>query len=261
MSRSFLIAARSMTGLVRSGNEDSAVVHPQLLAVADGMGGHAGGEVASSIAIGVIGKLAPLISCIDVDSIEDLLLNSLDTVNEEISITVEKDTALTGMGTTLTTLALYTVQEKDYVAILHIGDSRCYRIRGNTLTQLSHDHTVFQELIDQGKVSLEEANEHPQKTFLTQALMGDMKNTPILTLFEVKEKDRYLLCSDGLCGVVDDKIIKTGLKLSDRESAMDFFIDSVFTHGAPDNVTVVIADIGPLSDEQAPTYLGASARE
>lgn len=250
-----------MTGLVRSGNEDSAVIHPHLLAVADGMGGHVGGEVASSIAIGVIGKLAPLIPCIDADSIEDLLLNSLDSVNEEISNVVEANTTLTGMGTTLTTLALYTAKEKDYVAILHIGDSRCYRIRGNTLTQLSHDHTVLQELIDQGGVSIEEANEHPQKTFLTQALMGDTNNTPILTVYEVKEKDRYLLCSDGLCGVVDEKIIKDGLKITDRESAVDFFIDSVFTHGAPDNVTVLIADIGPSVDEQPPVYLGAAVHE
>jgi serine/threonine protein phosphatase PrpC len=261
MSSTFSIAARSVTGLVRSGNEDSALIHSHLLAVADGMGGHAGGEVASSVAIGVIGKLAPVFPKIDVDSIEDLLLNSLDSVNEEIARVVEENEDLTGMGTTLTALALYAVKEKDYVAVLHVGDSRCYRLRGNTLTQLSRDHTVFQELLDQGKVSIEEANEHPQKSFLTQALMGDDKNIPMLTVYEVKAKDRFLLCSDGLCGVVNEKIIKDGLKLEERELALDFLIDSAFAKGAPDNVTVVVADISDGADEQLPVYLGAAVHE
>ncbi|MCX6431137.1 MAG: protein phosphatase 2C domain-containing protein [Actinobacteria bacterium] len=261
MSSAFSIAARSVTGLVRSGNEDSALLHSHLVAVADGMGGHVGGEIASSLAIKVIGRLAPLVASVDVDSVEDLLLNSLDSVNEEIARVVEEDSDLAGMGTTLTTLALYSVKQKDYVAILHVGDSRCYRLRGATLTQLSHDHTVLQELLDQGKVSAEEAQDHPQKSFLTQALMGEDRNTPMLTVFEVKENDRFLLCSDGLCGVVSEKTIKEGLKITNKDEALSFLIDSAFSQGAPDNVTVIVADIGSGVDEVPATYLGAALHE
>jgi len=263
MTSSFLVAARSVTGLVRSGNEDSAFVSSNLLAVADGMGGHAGGEVASALAIRIMGQLAPTLQSLDLDpdSLEDLLLSSLEQVNEEINRVVGEDEDLTGMGTTLSALALYESEGVVKAAMLHVGDSRCYRLRGNTLLQLSRDDTVFQELLDKGKVTPEEAAEHPQKSFLTQALMGESEITPILAIYEIQDRDRFLICSDGLYGYVSDKLIKEGLKTHETNEALTFLIDAALAAGAPDNVTVVIADLTKGDGKQKDTYLGAAHDE
>jgi serine/threonine protein phosphatase PrpC len=240
----FETSARSAVGLVRQGNEDSGLVSPQLIAVADGMGGHAAGEVASRIAVEVLQSLTPaLVSAeIDEDSAEDLLMHSLHSIDVEISLVTDEDIEKRGMGTTLTALL---IRDK-YISLLHVGDSRCYRLRGNTLEQLSNDHTVIQELLDQGAISEAEAIEHPQRSMLTQALRGDGDVTPVLQMYEIKKGDRYLLCSDGLSGVLTEKEIKIGLKKSDKDEAVKFLIDATYVNGAPDNVTVLIADI---SDE------------
>jgi len=237
----FQSSARSVDGLVRSSNEDSAFVSGRLIAVADGMGGHAGGEVASKIAIKSLQKLSPILTSleIDADSVEDLLLNSIFTVDTEIGEYVDEVIELRGMGTTLTALLVVGTN----VALLHVGDSRCYRLRGNTLEQLSNDHTVIQELLDQGAISLSEVADHPQRSVLTQALMGHGTVVPVLQIYEVKEKDRYLLCSDGLSSVLTEKEIKTLLKKSDRTEALKALIDATYINGAPDNVTVIVADI------------------
>jgi serine/threonine protein phosphatase PrpC len=251
----FHTAARSAVGLVRQGNEDSAFQSPQLIAVADGMGGHAAGEVASRIAVQTLEKLESTLTSqdIDEDSIEDLLMHSLHSIDETISAVTEEEIEKRGMGTTLTALL---IRDK-YVSLLHVGDSRCYRLRGNTLEQLSNDHTVIQELIDQGAISLSEAAEHPQRSMLTQALRGDGDVTPVLQMYEVKKGDRYLLCSDGLSGVLTDKEIKIGLKKSDKDEAVKFLVDATYINGAPDNVTVLIADVS--SDLHASTvFLGAA---
>jgi len=251
----FETSARSAIGLVRQGNEDSGFVSPQLIAVADGMGGHAAGEVASRIAVQVLESLVPsLISTeIDEDSVEDLLMHSLHSIDSEISVVTDEDTDKRGMGTTLTALL---IRDK-YISLLHVGDSRCYRLRGNTLEQLSNDHTVIQELLDQGAISQAEAVEHPQRSMLTQALRGDGDVTPVLQMYEIKKGDRYLLCSDGLSGVLTEKEIKIGLKKSDKDEAVKFLVDATYVNGAPDNVTVLIADI---SDEAKtkPTLIGAA---
>jgi serine/threonine protein phosphatase PrpC len=157
------------------------------------------------------------------------------------------------MGTTLTALL---IRDK-YISLLHVGDSRCYRLRGNTLEQLSNDHTVIQELLDQGAISPAEAVEHPQRSMLTQALRGDGDVTPVLQMYEIKKGDRYLLCSDGLSGVLTEKEIKIGLKKSDKDEAVKFLVDATYVNGAPDNVTVLIADI---SDEAktTPSLIGAA---
>lgn len=240
----FETAARSAIGLVRQGNEDSGFVSPQLIAVADGMGGHAAGEVASRIAVEVLQSLVPaLVSTdIDEDSVEDLLMHSLHSIDSEISVVTDEEIEKRGMGTTLTALL---IRDK-YISLLHVGDSRCYRLRGNTLEQLSNDHTVIQELLDQGAISEAEAVDHPQRSMLTQALRGDGDVTPVLQMYEIKKGDRYLLCSDGLSGVLTEKEIKMGLKKSNKDEAVKFLIDATYVNGAPDNVTVLIADI---SDE------------
>lgn len=268
----FVAAARSVVGLVRSGNEDSALIHPYLLAVADGMGGHAGGEVASSIAVKTLAGLAPILEKddIDDDSIEGLLLNTLQEVDVEIGRVADQNDELTGMGTTLSALMLYGKDSDKKVALLHVGDSRCYRLRGNTLMQISHDHTVLQELLDQGSVSSEEAHEHPQRSFLTQALMGDGPLSPVLMIYQTNPKDRFLICSDGLSGILSEKEIKSGLKIRDREEALASLVDAAYSAGAPDNVTVILADIDrenngmssiPLPLTFPITFLGAALDE
>jgi serine/threonine protein phosphatase PrpC len=157
------------------------------------------------------------------------------------------------MGTTLTALLI----RNNRISLLHIGDSRCYRLRGNTLEQLSNDHTVIQELLDQGAISEAEAAEHPQRSMLTQALRGDGDVTPLLQMYEVKKGDRYLLCSDGLSGVLTDKEIKVGLKKSNKDEAVKFLNDATYINGAPDNVTILIADISDTSTTSS-LLLGAA---
>ena len=241
----FETSARSAIGLVRQGNEDSAFASAQLIAVADGMGGHAAGEVASRIAVKVLEKLAPTLTAqeIDEDSVEDLLMHSLHSIDAEIAAVADEEIEKRGMGTTLTALLI----RDNRIALLHVGDSRCYRLRGNTLEQLSNDHTVIQELLDQGAISQAEAADHPQRSMLTQTLRGDGDVTPVLQMYEVKKGDRYLLCSDGLSGVLTDKEIKVGLKKSDKDEAVKFLNDATYINGAPDNVTILIADISDKS--------------
>jgi len=251
----FETSARSAIGLVRQGNEDSAFTSAQLIAVADGMGGHAAGEVASRIAVQVLHALTLTLiaESIDDDSVEDLLMHSLHSIDTEIAVVADEEIEKQGMGTTLTALLI----RNNHIALLHVGDSRCYRLRGNTLEQLSNDHTVIQELLDQGAITQAEAAEHPQRSMLTQALRGDGDVTPVLQMYEVKKGDRYLLCSDGLSGVLTDKEIKIGLKKSDKDDAVKFLVDATYINGAPDNVTVLIADIS--DDSSAPsTLLGAA---
>jgi serine/threonine protein phosphatase PrpC len=251
----FETSARSAIGLVRQGNEDSAFTSAQLIAVADGMGGHAAGEVASRIAVQVLQKLAPTLTAdeIDADSVEDLLMHSLHSIDAEIAAVTDEEIEKRGMGTTLTALLI----RDNTIALLHVGDSRCYRLRGSTLEQLSNDHTVIQELLDQGAISEAEAADHPQRSMLTQALRGDGDVTPVLQMYEVKKGDRYLLCSDGLSGVLTDKEIKVGLKKSNKDEAVKFLNDATYINGAPDNVTILIADISDTSTTPS-TLLGAA---
>jgi serine/threonine protein phosphatase PrpC len=180
-------------------------------------------------------------------------MHSLHSIDSEISVVTDEEIEKRGMGTTLTALL---IRDKN-ISLLHVGDSRCYRLRGNTLEQLSNDHTVIQELLDQGAISVAEAAEHPQRSMLTQALRGDGDVTPVLQMYEVKKGDRYLLCSDGLSGVLTDKEIKIGLKKTDKDEAVKFLVDATYVNGAPDNVTVLIADI---SDEAktTPSLIGAA---
>ena len=256
MSKSyFAVSARTAIGLARSGNEDSALTSSSLLAVADGMGGHAGGEVASQIAIKTLATLVPVFTApnIDTDSIEDLLLNSLHTIDGEISRVAGDEIELRGMGTTLTALLI----RDGRAALLHVGDSRCYRLRGNTFEQLTHDHTVLQELLDSGTISMSEAADHPQRSMLTQVLMGEGSIAPVLMVYEVNPKDRFLLCSDGLSSVLTEKEIKSLLKKSNRDEAVEALIEATYVNGAPDNVTVVVADVID-KEEHAVELIGAA---
>ena len=251
----FQCVARSAVGLVRNGNEDSALTGSQLIAVADGMGGHAGGEVASAVAINTLSEIAPTFTNSDVDSesASDLFLNSLHTIDGQIRAVTNDEPQLAGMGTTLTSLFI----NGSEISLLHVGDSRAYRLRGSDLVQLSADHTVLQELLDKGVISESEAQVHPQRSMLTQALMGEGNLEPSLHVFEGKVQDRYLLCSDGLSGVLTEKEIKTLIKGKGAAEAVDALIDATYINGAPDNVTIVIADIVEESSTQV-EKLGAA---
>jgi len=256
MNRSFKVIARSELGLVRDGNEDSALVSARLVAVADGMGGHAGGEVASKIAITSVKELSEVLNNAELDSEsrEDLLLNISFSIDHEIAEVASSDRILQGMGTTLTALHL----NGDRVELLHIGDSRCYQWNGKKLIQLSYDHTVMQELLDQGRLTADEVINHPQRSLLTQALIGDSGIDPILNLFEAKLGDHFLLCSDGLSSVLSDLEIVNVIKNSDPAEVVNQLIAVVLEKGAPDNVTILWAEIIETEVEPAIELLGAA---
>ena len=233
--------AQTDLGLVREGNEDSAIYGANLIAVADGMGGHAGGEVASAIAINALAQLLPVISDpeIDIDSREDLFLNITYEIDSQILEKSKQNPELAGMGTTLTALNI----SGDNVELLHIGDSRCYRYRDNRLEQLSYDHTVMQELLDQGRLTPEEVFDHPQRSLLTQALMGDSGLDPILVSYEIKADDQFLLCSDGLTNVLSDYEIGKIIESKSGDAVITALIAEVKAKGAPDNITIIWAQV------------------
>jgi serine/threonine protein phosphatase PrpC len=139
-----------------------------------------------------------------------------------------------------------------------VGDSRIYRLRGNTFEQISRDHTIIQELLDQGSITEADIATHPQRSVLTQVLMGDGRSQPSLIIVDVKSDDRYLLCSDGLSGVLSDKEIKAIIKGKARGAAVDALIDAAYVQGAPDNVTVVLADLLENDIQEPLTVLGAA---
>lgn len=256
------IAARTDLGLLRAGNEDSGLHHSHLIAVADGMGGAVGGEVASKIAIHTLASRIELFtkSEIDDESRIDMLSNTFIAIESELSLRINENPELNGMGTTLTAL----MPIASSMAMLHIGDSRAYRLRKGELTQLSHDHTVVQELLDQGKITAAEISEHPQRSMLTQALMGKSGNDSHLEnyptqLFPIEKGDIYLVASDGLTAVLNDEMIQKVLLATPLDQAANNLITMVRDGGAPDNVTIVLAEVGgkaPTADELS--LLGAA---
>jgi len=246
----FATSARSAVGLVRNGNEDSALASKNLIAVADGMGGHAAGEVASSLAVKTLVQSAQVFTHPDIDeeSADDLYLQAIQEADLSLKSAVEENPALSGMGTTLTSLLL----RGSSVALLHIGDSRAYRLRGSAFEQLSVDHTVIQELLNQGAISESDIATHPQRSVLTQVLMGEGDIEVPLPVIDVKVGDRFLVCSDGLSSVLTEKEIKSLLKGKDRDAAVAALVDATYINGAPDNVTLVIGDI--VEENQPGTF-------
>jgi serine/threonine protein phosphatase PrpC len=248
--------AQTDLGLVRKGNEDSALTCANLIVVADGMGGHAGGEVASAIAINSLTDLAPLLlkEEIDLDSKEDLFLNITHEIDQKILDKSKAQPELSGMGTTLTALGIL----DNNIELLHIGDSRCYRYRDSKLEQLSYDHTVMQELLDQGRLTPQEVFDHPQRSLLTQALMGDSGLDPILLTFEIKKGDQFLLCSDGLTNVLSDYEINKVIEANSDEAIPNALINEVRSKGAPDNITIIWSGLTTTQQSEEVKKLGAA---
>ena len=250
-------AAKSDVGLVREGNEDSGYVGPRLLLVADGMGGHAAGELASSIAIATVADL-------DVHpptnaDVLTALADCIDKTGEAIGEIIAEDPELTGMGTTIT--GLYWLGGR--IAVVHVGDSRAYMLRDNELVQLTHDHTYVQTLVDSGRITEEEAAVHPRRSLLMRALDGMNPVEADLSVREARAGDRYLLCSDGLSGVVTDLEIAHVLGGGEPTGVVNQLVDLALERGAPDNVTVVVADVleRPAGEElplTPPVVVGAA---
>jgi len=244
-------AARSDRGLVRSNNQDSVYAGPRLLSLADGMGGHAAGEVASKI---VIAALAPLD---DDEPGEDLLgqlREATQAGNGAIAELVAGDPELDGMGTTLTAILF----AGNRIGLVHIGDSRAYLQRNGQFAQITHDDTFVQSLIDEGRITEDEAATHPQRSLLLKALTGH-EVEPTLTIREARAGDRYLLCSDGLSGVVTHETLADTIKIPDAQACADRLIELALKGGGPDNVTVIVADVVDIDfGDDAPIIGGAA---
>jgi serine/threonine protein phosphatase PrpC len=228
-------AARSDRGLVRANNEDSVYAGARLLALADGMGGHAAGEVASQLVIAALAHL-------DDDEPGGDLLAKLDAAvragNSAIAAQVEMEPDLEGMGTTLTAILF----DGNRIGLVHIGDSRGYLLRDGELTQITKDDTFVQTLVDEGRITREEAHSHPQRSLIMRALTGH-EVEPTLTMREARAGDRYLLCSDGLSDPVSDETILEALQIPDVSESAYRLIELALRGGGPDNVTVVVADV------------------
>lgn len=231
-------AAVSDRGLIRSGNQDSVHSGPWLLAVADGMGGMAAGDLASAIAIGAI---APLDVARPDEELVPVLREAVETASAGIRDAVAEDPSRQGMGTTLTALLISAPGTR--VAVAHVGDSRAYLLRDGELRQLTRDDTFVQMLVDEGVITPEQASSHPRRAVVTQAIQGEQIEPTYLTL-EPRPADRWLLCSDGLSNVVRaDTLAETLVSYPDREECAQRLVDLALRAGGPDNITVVVADI------------------
>jgi serine/threonine protein phosphatase PrpC len=238
---------RSDVGLLREGNEDSAYAGPHLLAIADGMGGHAAGEVASAVAIKTLAPLDADPTGIDMLAV---LGAAIADANAALRLITQTDPATEGMGTTVTAL-LWRGQD---VAICHIGDSRGYMLRNGALQQITRDHTLVQSLVDEGRLTREAAASHPQRSLVMRALQSSIPADPDLEMLEARVGDRFLLCSDGLTDVVTDETLRMTLsELTDLDAAADQLVDLAIRSGGPDNITCVLADVIDTDDGQGPT--------
>ena len=255
----FHYAARSDVGLVRQNNQDSGYAGANLLVLADGMGGPAGGDIASSVAMA---HLVPLdTDSHPAESLLPLLRDALMDAHEELSERSQDDPELAGLGTTC--IAILRSGRK--LAMVHIGDSRAYLLRGDTLTQVTTDHSFVQYLVDSGQITPEEAEHHPQRNVVMR-ILGDSQAdvAPDETMREAIVGDRWLLCSDGLSGVVSaDTIAEVLTDVHDPGECAEELIRLALLAGGPDNVTCVVADIVPAGTNPpaAPQVVGAAAKD
>ena len=240
-------AARSDVGRIRSKNDDSAYVGRHLAVVADGMGGHAGGDVASA---------STVLDMIHLDhddypeGADTVLADEIQTANSLLSELVHQNPKLSGMGTTVTALLL----EGRKLHFAHIGDSRAYRLRNKKFEQVSIDHTFVQRLIDEGRLRPEEAETHPHKNVLMRVL-GDVDASPELDLdvLDVEPGERWLLCSDGLNYVAGHVVERMVRETKDLRECAEILVDLTLEAGAPDNVTVVMLEIAEETDDDVNT--------
>ncbi len=258
-TRSF---AASDVGRVRKTNQDSGYAGYNFFFVADGMGGHAGGDIASALIAQGVARADKDYE--DTDQAASSVTEALLEANQKLASTVAEHPELKGMGTTFSGV----VFTGDLVTVAHIGDSRVYMVSEGKVSQVTKDHTFVQRLVDTGRITAEEALTHPRRSVLMRVL-GDVEIAPEIDTetFKAAPGDRWMLCSDGLCGVVPDEIINGILlnKSVDAEEATALLIYEAIEHGAPDNITVVVVDVlsaAAQTDFAAqPTFVGSAENE
>ena len=226
--------ARSDVGCVRSHNEDSYLVQSPLFCVCDGMGGHAAGEVASSLAVETIAKTAP--NAAD----PALLAASVEAANAAIIEAAANGLGKSGMGCTATCAYI----DGTTIAIAHVGDSRAYLLHEGTLIRVTRDHSYVEELVDAGEITADEARTHPNRSVITRALGSDPAMYADHFQLNIEEGDRLILCSDGLSSMVPDGDIETiAAQSSTAQICTDNLVDAALAAGGGDNVTVVVVDV------------------
>ena len=254
--------AASNIGRVRKSNQDSGYAGYNFFFVADGMGGHAGGDIASAIIAQSVAQADREYE--DTDQASSQVVEALLEANQKLADTVSEHAELKGMGTTFSGI----VFTGDLVTVTHIGDSRVYMVSEDKVSQVTKDHTFVQRLVDTGRITAEEALTHPRRSVLMRVL-GDVEVSPEIDteVFKAAAGDRWMLCSDGLCGVVPDEIINKILldKSVDAEEATALLIYEALEHGAPDNVTVVVVDVISSAVQSdfvvQPTFVGSAENE
>jgi protein phosphatase len=252
-SLSFRAAGRSDVGLVRNNNEDSGFIGKHFLLVADGMGGHAAGELASSTAVAIVAQVDN-----NKEKLEDLeskLIEIPKVITKELKNAINKDSSRAGMGTTLTAA----VVQENQLKISHVGDSRAYLVRNKQISRITKDQTYIQSLIDNNEITESEAKNHPQRSLLLQAIDGITESIPVITSIEILENDKILLCSDGLTNVVTDEEILEIVNQFDYVGAVSALIEKALESGGPDNITVIVADLQKEKYENKLIVLGAAA--
>lgn len=237
--------SRTDVGCVRDHNEDSLLVAPPLFAVADGMGGHAAGEVASEIAITVLGEKAPHTP----DAAA--LGRAVEDANRAVILAANEKRGRAGMGTTITAAVL----QKDRLVIAQVGDSRAYLLHQGRLQQLTRDHSLMADMIEAGRLTPEEARTHPNRSVITRALGSDPRMVPDLYEITVETGDRLLLCSDGLSSMVEDSAIESTLaRTRDPQRCASMLVNEAIAAGGYDNVTVVVVDVAGQIDKVTRRY-------
>lgn len=232
----------SEVGRVRKNNQDSGYASSNLILVADGMGGAAAGDLASAVAVTELAKADRRLEGTDM---LELLAGALDRANDRLSDLILDDPSLDGMGTTVCG-ALFSGTQ---FGLVHIGDSRCYLLRDGVLTQITHDHSWVQSLIDQGKLTPEQAESHPHRSLLMRVLNGQPQYEPVFELIDAELGDRIMFCSDGLSGMVSEEHLGEVLGITDIEVAVEQLAAAANAAGGFDNITLVVADVVEFDEE------------
>lgn len=259
MSPTLRSAAGSDVGRRRSMNQDSAATSSRLLAVADGMGGHAHGEVASAVAVAALLDLDARLRDVDLGGV-DLLAALGEAVADaaaRLTELSEQNPELRGTGTTVVAFLV----DGARIGVAHIGDSRAYLLRDGELHRLTRDHTLVQSLLDEGRISPEEAATHPRRSWLIRTLQEGTPAEPDLFPLEGRVGDRYLVCSDGVTAVLDDAHIREVLAgMTEPTDVVDQLIALANEGGGPDNITCVVADLveGVPEHDDVPVVVGAA---